>query len=334
MKQSLTILLFLCSLILFGCEKADVYKTSPRENFEALWKILDEHYCFFEYKNIDWNEVHDRYSLQVSDTLNQFQLFDLMGEMLAELKDGHTNLVSSFNMSRYWAWYEDYPVNFNEEIHKKYLGTDYRIAGGLKYRKMAEGKIGYVYYGSFSSGVGQNNLDYMFIYFKDCKGLIIDIRENGGGSLNYADVIAARFLENKIIAGYMLYKTGPGHQDFSAPYPLDLEPSNRMRWMRPVIVITNRHCYSATNDFVSKMRLMPQVTILGDRTGGGSGLPFTSELPNGWSVRFSACPMLDADKQHTEFGIDPDVKVSMTSADIHRGQDTMIDQAIRRLLDN
>ena len=28
-------------------------------------------------------------------------------------------------------------------------------------------------------------------------------------------------------------------------------------------------------------------------TGGGSGLPFSSELPNGWSVRFSASPMYE-----------------------------------------
>lgn len=80
------------------------------------------------------------------------------------------------------------------------------------------------------------------------------------------------------------------------------------------------------------MRLLPLVTTLGDRTGGGSGLPFSSELPNGWGVRFSACPILDAQKQHTEFGIEPDVKVSMNSEDILRGKDTLIDTAILRLL--
>ena len=34
------------------------------------------------------------------------------------------------------------------------------------------------------------------------------------------------------------------------------------------------------------MRLLPHVMIMGDRTGGGSGFPFTTELPIGWSVRF------------------------------------------------
>jgi len=60
-------------------------------------------------------------------------------------------------------------------------------------------------------------------------------------------------------------------------------------------------------------------------------LPFSSELPNGWSVRFSACPSFDVDMQHTEFGIDPDVKVDMSDEDCARGVDTIIETA-RKLL--
>lgn len=324
-------LLFLCVLF-SGCEKADEHNSSPRDNFEALWKIIDENYCFFEFKQIDWEEVRHRYSLQINDTMSQFELFDLLGKMLAELKDGHTNLISSFDLSRYWAWYEDYAPNFYPEIQKNYLGTDYKIAGGLKYKLLADDKIGYVYYESFSDGVGESNLDYMFLHFKGCKGLIIDVRDNGGGSISNSERIASRFLEERILTGYTQYKNGNGHSDFSSPYPIYISPSARIRWLRPVIVLTNRHSYSATNDFVNTMRLLPLVTTLGDRTGGGSGLPFSSELPNGWGVRFSACPILDAQKQHTEFGIEPDVKVSMNSEDILRGKDTLIDTAILRLL--
>lgn len=324
--------LLLSLMLLTGCEKADDYVSSPSANFEALWKIMDENYCFFEYKDIDWDEVHGRYRVQVSDTMNRYELFDVLASMLNELKDGHTNLVSSFDMSRYWAWYEDYPPNFYKDIQSKYLGKDYKIAGGLKYTKVGDGEFGYVYYASFSSGVGESNLNEMFLYFKDCKGLIFDVRDNGGGSLTFADRIAARFMEEKMLTGYMQHKTGKGHTDFSAPYPIYLSPAtDYVRWLRPVIVLTNRHCYSSANDFVQKMRMMPYVVTMGDRTGGGSGLPFTSELPNGWSIRFSSSPMLDADKQHTEFGIDPDINVQMTSGDIQRGKDTLIESAITYL---
>ena len=320
----------LLPVILFsGCEKADEYVSSPAANFEALWKIVDENYCFFEYKDIDWDEVHERYRVQISDTMSRYTMFDVLASMLNELKDGHTNLISSFDMSRYWAWYEDYAPNFYKDIQSRYLGTNYKIAGGLKYTRLADDEFGYVYYGSFSSGVGEANLDEMFLYFKDCKGLIFDVRDNGGGSLTYADRIAARFMEERMLTGYIQHKTGKGHADFSDPYPIYLSPTmDHVRWLRPTVVLTNRHCFSSANDFVQKMMLMPYVTVIGDRTGGGSGLPFTSELPNGWSVRFSASPMLDASKQNTEFGINPDINVQMTSGDVQRGKDTLIESAI------
>lgn len=127
---------FLCFIFLFGCEKATKYNSSPRDNFEALWRIMDENYCFFAFKDVDWDDVYDRYNLLVKDTMNQYELFDILGKMLAEVKDGHTNLISSFDMSRYWAWYEDYPANFYKEIQDNYLGTDYKIAGGMKYKRL------------------------------------------------------------------------------------------------------------------------------------------------------------------------------------------------------
>ena len=66
---------------------------------------------------------------------------------------------------------------------------------------------------------------------------------------------------------------------------------------------------------------------MGDRTGGGSGLPFSSELPNGWSIRFSACPMYDAQMNHIEFGIEPDISISLDSTDVAKRKDTLIETA-------
>ena len=34
-------------------------------------------------------------------------------------------------------------------------------------------------------------------------------------------------------------------------------------------------------------------------------MPFNSELPNGWGIRFSACSVLDAQRNTTEHGVDP-----------------------------
>jgi hypothetical protein len=322
----------LCFLpfILFSCIEIEEYENNPRGNFEALWTIFDERYCFFEYKKVDWNSIHNAYSQRISNDMNQESLFMLLNEMLQELKDGHVNLTTPFDLGRYWKWFEDYPANYKQDLIDNYLGTDYRIAGSIRY-KILDDNIAYLRYADFSSAIGETNLDYIIEKAGICEGMIIDVRDNGGGLLTYSDIFASRFINEKTLVGYILHKTGKGHSDFSEPYPKYIVPSLRLRYQKPVVVLTNRKCYSATNDFINAMTYAPNVTILGDTTGGGSGLPFSSELPNGWLVRFSACPMLNADKEQIEFGIAPDIPVELVSSDVRQGWDTLIETA-RRLI--
>ena len=334
MKRLLSYLYILCvlPLVVSGCIREDDYDNSPTGNFEALWRLIDEHYCFLDYKAIDWDAIHEQYRPQITDDMGNDALFEVLGNMLAELKDGHVNLYSAWNTARYWDWYLDYPRNFSEALVEQYLGRDYRIGAGAEYTILPD-NIGYVRYADFSVGVGDGNLDEMLLYLAVCNGLIIDVRHNGGGNLTTASKLAARFTNERVLTGYIQHKTGPGHSDFSDPAPVYLDPSDGVRWQKPVVVLTNRRSYSATNDFVNSMHCLPRVTLLGDKTGGGSGLPFSSELPNGWAVRFSASPMLDAQGQQIEFGIDPDVKLDLDADDESNGRDTLI-EAARRLLNS
>ena len=318
------------SFFLVSCVDVDEYDNSPKGNFEALWKIMDEHYCFFDYKRqaygLDWNEVRARYCNRIDATMNSDQLFEVLSEMLAEVRDGHVNLTSTGDFSRYWSWKEGYPANSSDTLYRRYLGTDYKIASGLSYR-ILDDNIAYVRYESFQDGIGEGNLDKMLINLMFCNGLILDIRDNGGGNLLYAERLAARFFNERTMVGYIQHKTGTGHSDFSSLEEQWLEPSSNIRWHKPVCVLTNRGVYSAANEFVKYMKLCPSATIVGDHTGGGAGLPFSSSLPNGWSVRFSACPMYDIQKQDTEFGISPDVRVDLLQSDLLRGEDTIIEAA-------
>lgn len=313
-----------------SCVREEELDNTPQNNFETLWRIIDEKYCFLDYKadtlGLDWNEVHSRYGARISSHMSSAQLFEVLCDMLAELQDGHVNLYSAADVGRYWSWHEDYPANFNEDVQKLYLGTDYRIASGLEY-KILDDNIGYIYYESFSNAIGDGNLDEIMYYMSLCDGIIIDVRNNSGGTLTYADRFASRFTNEKRLVGYMAHKTGPGHSDFSKPEAEYIEPSKGVRWQKKAVVLTNRSCYSATNTFVRDMKVMPLVTIMGDRTGGGSGMPFSSELPNGWSVRFSASPTYDANMNQIEFGISPDIEVALLPEDITRGKDTMIEAA-------
>lgn len=318
-------------------------------NFEAVWTALDEHYCYFDQKGVDWDEVYARYYPLVRDSVsNPVQLFNLLDCMLDELRDGHTNLYTPFNVARYWAWNEQYPPNFDENLLERYyLGTNYWIASSLRFGVFAADTVAYIRYSSFASAVGETNLDYALAALGYAKGLIIDIRDNGGGSLTNVPLIANRFATEKTLYGYMKHKTGKGHNDFSKPEALYLEPqAGRIDWdasVRPVVVLTNRSTFSAANNFVAAMRSLsgtlttdslgrryPKlISIIGDRTGGGGGMPFETVLPNGWTLRFSACPLLDHRERDTEEGIDPDYRVDMDSVHAFRDHIDDIIEAAR-----
>ncbi len=335
----LSFAMFVLSFIGFvgtSCENNSFdFENNPQGNFEALWTILDKNYCFFEYKNIDWDKVKVEYGARVTDNMSNDALFKLMGLMLSELKDGHVNLIASFDVTRYWSWKEDYPSNFDMNIINKYLTddkgvSDYGSASGMKY-KILEDNVGYIYYGSFSNDISNSGLNQILSRMSICNGIILDVRENGGGSLVNVDRIASRFFNERTLVGFISHKVGEGHDDFSDLYPKYIDSSNSIRYQKPLIILTNRGCYSATNEFASTMKQASNVTIVGDKTGGGSGFPFSSELPNGWSVRFSTSPTFNSEKQHIEFGVEPDIRIDMNYEDIIYFKDTYIEFARKRI---
>lgn len=333
--KKLATYIFLLLLFCSSCIREEQFDNSPQGNFEALWKIIDNRYCFLEYKKesygLDWNHVYSEYSQRITADMSKKQLFDVLSEMVNELRDGHVNLVSADRVSQYRAWYDAYPRNFDDSIQSIYLGKDYEMASGLKYT-ILEQNIGYIYCESFQSGIGDGNLDEILNTLSICDGLILDVRNNGGGNLTTAQKLAARFTNKQVLTSYISHKTGTGHNDFSTPEPIYLEsPSNRIRWQKRAAVLTNRRSYSATNDFANSMKQLPSVTLIGDKTGGGSGLPFSSELPNGWSIRFSASPIYNPQMEQIEFGIEPDIKVDIATSDYSKGVDSIIERAIELL---
>ncbi len=324
--------------LLTGCSEEEMgYADTPEGNFDALWSIIDTRYCYLDEKHIDWDSIGREYRSRLRPDMREIELFDLCAAMLDELKDGHVNLVAPFNTSYYRQWWSDYPQDFRlRTVQEDYLHFDYGQTSGISYKMLLPDSIGYMYYPSFSAGIGELNLDYILATLYRSKGLIIDVRDNGGGLLTNVGVLVSRFISDEVTGGFIRHKTGPGHSEFSDPYVFTYKPCDprRISWNgTPVAVLTNRSCFSAANDFVAVMKTLPDVTVIGARTGGGGGLPFTSELPNGWSVRFSASPVNDPFDRPTEEGIEPDEGFAVSSPDeeLAAGRDRILDTALEYL---
>ena len=109
MKKILTLIFAIIALT--SCHEVEEWENNPQGNFEALWTILDEHYCFFEEKGVDWDSIYSVYSPRIVDKMTRYELFKVCSEMLNELRDGHTNLIAPFNVSYYHQWWSNYPQN-------------------------------------------------------------------------------------------------------------------------------------------------------------------------------------------------------------------------------
>lgn len=106
------------------------------------------------------------------------------------------------------------------------------------------------------------------------------------------------------------------------------------------MVLTNRFCYSGANYFTTAVKNLPHVTVLGDTTGGGGGIPAYTELTNGWGLRVSTTQLFildypdngrSLDDRNVEHGVAPDNEVQMDPADLAAGIDTLLEAALALL---
>lgn len=338
-KHLLYFVLLIGSLLSFiGCVRETPLNTNHKENFDALWNIINERYCYLDEKNLDWDTMYTHYSGYLNVVKgDDLRFFKMLSTMLNELKDGHVNLISTFNVGRYNGWQGDPSEGYNHYTRKKILGDNYLSSGGMRYVKGVSNidkdiKIGYILYESFSSSLGDMN--FIFNFMSDCHGIIIDVRGNGGGLVDNANRLVSYFIEQKELVGFYSYKTGPGRDKFSELKPEYIEPHKSVRWLsKPVVVLQDRGCYSATNDFLSKIRVAKNVVRIGLPSGGGGGMPAVSELPNGWRVRYSAVKGYSRDKVSLEKGIAPDIYMANEIFDVQpNAKDRIMGKAIEYII--
>jgi C-terminal processing protease CtpA/Prc len=318
---------------LTSCERIfweeNLASNDPRENFEYLWNQVDRHYSYFDVKEIDWNEVKARYNDSIRDEMSEEELFRVLGNMMNELRDDHTNLVSPFNISMYEVAL-NYQPNYNERTIRDYYIPEMMHTGSLAHNFVAGDSIAYVRYASFMSPVTNEDMDFVLQRYANTKGLILDLRANGGGNMLNIPIIMERFVDERVLTGYNETRNGSGYDDFSEPVGFYYNAYDGIRYTKPVMVLVDRGSYSATTFFSLTTKALDNVTLVGDTTGGGGGLPNGGQLPNGWTYRFSVSRLLDLDGQnYAEQGVPPDVLASFDWNDLTK--DEILERAMEEL---
>lgn len=332
MKKS--VFIFIGIALLSSCERLTFQEKglsdNPFVNFDYLWNEVDEKYSYFELKNIDWDSVRTVERAKLYIEMSEDSLFKVLGGMLTQLRDDHTNLISDFQISSFGVQFLSQDQYDGRIIADHYLSNPYRT-GPFTHDLLRNDSIGYIRYGSFTGTITQANLNLILHRMKDTQGLILDLRENGGGAVSDVFNLLSCFVEEKTLVNYSRLRSGPNHDDFTEAEPVYVEPRDSLKYTKPVMVLVDRGTYSAGSFTSLATKALSNVMLVGDTTGGGLGLPNGGQLPNGWTYRFSVTQAmtLDLDPSY-ENGVPPDILVDFDWTNLEK--DEIIERAIEEIL--
>lgn len=319
---------------LASCERAvfqdRAASTDPFINFDYLWDEVDQKFSYFELKNIDWDSVRTVERAKLYEGMSEDSLFKVLGGMLEQLRDDHTNLISDFQISTFGVQFLGQD-QFDWRIIQDHYLTDPYLTGPFVHDLLRNDSIGYVRFSSFTGTMSANDLNFIFDRFQNTQAMILDLRENGGGAVSDVFNLLSCFVDERTLTNYSRIRNGAGRNDFSDAEPVYVEPRDSLRYLRPVAVLTDRGTYSAGSFTSIATKALDNVILVGDTTGGGLGLPNGGQLPNGWTYRFSITQALTLDLDPSyENGVPPDVVANFDWTDLET--DEILERAIEELL--
>jgi hypothetical protein len=312
--------------------------TDPHAALRSLWNDFNEIHAYIDIRMsynqtfTSWDEVYEHYKKELLSIIPEGsansdrdggRLFYVCCKMLGELKDPHVSLAAP---SGNFYWYSGDDIQkieegwFNISVIKRYYLEGEETGKGNFFTygrfKPPNNNIGYIYIESFMDNDKfeqqdwAREIDKITKYFQDnvIDALVIDIRNNSGGSGPIAEYIAAHFAS--VQKNYMKAsaKNGPGRNDFAAPMTFRVKPEGT-RFTKPIALLTNRATVSAAEWFVMAMRTQGHVTHVGTPTHGAFSPKTARPMINGWYYTISAFRVTDIDGNCYEGrGISPDLK--------------------------
>jgi hypothetical protein len=318
--------------------------------FDVLWQNYADHYPFFALKHVDWEGVRATYRPRAASA-SPTELFDIFSAMIAPLQDAHTS-ISAPDIGKRMGFRRADPDSIGpngrpritEIITTKYLRgpmrswANGRVAFGylpdsIGYLRVT-GFSGYTQDGSFRSMLTALDaaLDTIFADTRGWRGLIIDVRVNGGGADPLGLAIAARLTATPYLAYNKVARNDPDDdKKMTAAQPSMVTPSSRPGWRGPVVELISRYSVSAAETFTQAlMGRRPAIPRVGEYTQGVFSDVLGRSLPNGW--RIGLPNELFLTEQGTSFdgpGIPPTVPVpTFTRADLEAGRDPGLERAM------
>lgn len=245
--------------------------------FDQLWSAYDSQYAMFAIRpEVDWAKLREEYRPRAIACKTAPEFADVCAEMLRSLRDLHIWMslageeVPVYNRTR--------PANSNPAAHEAILGSLNEAGAEVEWAVTGD-KIGFIAISGWSDPETPKKCQEVLEKMRDTRGLIVDVRLNGGGSEDLAMALANRFVPKKFIYGYDQFRNGPSHTNLTEKYTRTISPAGPWRYNRPVIVLIGQKCLSSNESFIGMMTGDPDAILMGDHSGGSSGNPRSIDLP-------------------------------------------------------
>ena len=148
----------------------------------------------------------------------------------------------------------------------------FRFSGfGFDIKKQSRAELAPLY-AFFDPDTLGNVGDRALINREDVKGIIIDVRGNGGGSFGNIDTYIGSLLHKDLQIGYTRVKEGIGRLDYSAWLPLKIAAHKRpINKEKDVVLLVDANSISCSEVTAVFMKYLPKGKVVGDRTYGATG---------------------------------------------------------------
>ncbi|WP_239516148.1 MULTISPECIES: S41 family peptidase [unclassified Streptomyces] len=327
----------------------------PVATFDVFWQTFAENYPFFAAKGVDWNAVRESHRPRVHAGTTEDELFAVFREMLAPLHDAHVRLVGGDRFFGEGRPGTAVPTLELETRVKEYIQEV--DLGGRAPQEFAQGRVsyadlpdgrgylrlsgfgGYTESGDFASESAELDRVLGTVFTAErtarLRGLVIDLRINGGGSDELGLRLAARLTDRPYFAYAKRVRNDPADATrFTRPQPLYVQPARGPRYTGPIAVLTGGSTVSAGETFTQALIERPGRTLrIGQPTQGVFSDVLGRTLPNGWELGLPNEQFLTrTGKTFDGPGIPVDVTTPVfTEEEFDARRDSAFTAALRRL---
>lgn len=193
--------------------------------------------------------------------------------------------------------------------------------------KMLENDIAYIQVTTFGEKTTQELNDTLTkLMAQNPKGLILDLRNNGGGYLQTAVEVASQFLPKDKVVLYE--QNGKGEKQSY------LTLGDGLATDIPMVVLINEGSASASEILAGALQDYQRATLVGVVSYGKGSVQIWTPLPNNQgAVRITIAKWLTPDERTIhELGLTPEVYVTISEDDYNNKRDPQLDAAIETLL--